>query len=132
MPALPGKIINKALGVSVKRARVGVGAGRLRNISGGADLITDRIDMLMAARGAMLRTAILRTAILSGGIMVLRCVRCVGSDCMRVDTPVGIMRGSRGDPSGCGVRGGEVPSEQPATLTVVDFAVGLAPGRDDI
>lgn len=127
MPALPGKIINKALGVAVKRARVGVGAGRLRNISGGADLIADRIDMLMAARGAMLRTAIL-----SGGVMVLRSVRCVGSDCMRVDTTVGIMRGSRGDPGGCGVRGGEVPSEQPATLTVVDFAVGLAPGRDDI
>ena len=83
--------------------------------------------MLMAARGAMLRTAIL-----SGGVMVLRSVRCVGSDGMRVDTPVSIMRGRRGDLGGCGVRGNEVPSEQPATLTVVDFAVGLAPGRDDI
>lgn len=127
MPALPGKLINKALRVGVKRASVGIGTGRLWDISSGTDLVASRVDMLMAARGSMLRTAVLRS-----GVMVQRSVRSVGLDGMRVETTVGVMRGRRGDPCGCGVAGDEVPSKQLAALAVIDFAIGLAPSRDDI
>lgn len=54
MPALPSKLINKTLGIGVKRTCIGIGASRFRDISGGADLVAGRVDMLMAMRATML------------------------------------------------------------------------------
>ena len=99
---MPGKVVNDAFGVRVERADIGVGGGRLGNISGGGDLIAAGI--YMPTTGTVTTRDVYQT--------MGRRMRSL----MRVDlgmsTVVALMRGGGGrHRGGCSLRGGEVPSQ---------------------
>ena len=101
MPTLPGKVVNDAFGVRVERADIGVGGGRLGNISGGGDLIAAGI--YMPTTGTVTTRDVYQTM---GRRM--RSLMRVG---LGMGTVVALMRGGGRHRGGCSLRGGEVPSQ---------------------
>ena len=101
MPTLPGKVVNDAFRIRVERAGIGIGGGRLGNISGSGDLIATGICMPITG------TVTTRGVYLTMGHR-MRSVMQVG---LGMSTAVGLMRGGGRHRGGCSLRGAEVPSQ---------------------